>query len=177
MEIESFEVLVLKRPRTVLEQYLAIANSTREPWILVVDQDARIQSVPKQCKDDTEFLSFKWIDCPKIYTRCHFGIGLYRTSSLKKVLEPSLSSEGLDLVLEQRLKTEYSEEGRYTHNLKMTMKGFFRYGKGRAYFNRTCQTQRKIPEGKIYLRYWRFYLAYLLGFLSGYRGKVKDSNW
>jgi hypothetical protein len=173
----------LKRPKTVLEQYKQAtfeAMRDHQDWLLITDDDARLINYPKYNYENFnyDFVSFYWIDAPKIFNRNYFGIGLYRVRVLKHLIYNGyLTSEGLDLVLQKRMKTDYSQFYSYTHNSKLTMKRMFRYGKGRAYFNRQTNTIGLPSTGKTDIKNTKYYFAYFLGLVSGHIFRMRDQTW
>lgn len=171
----NIELLVLHRPKTVLEQYRLSATTTNKTWLLVTDTDAELNFSPiwHDPKSEYDFISFKWVNAPKFFNRNHFGIGLYKVSKLREILDRNLTSAGLDLILAYEMKTEYSETYTYTHDTHLTLKRCFRYGLGRAYFVRTVKPYKKL----IYRQYLIHYLAYFAGFLSGLVRRKRDQNW
>lgn len=182
MEKSNITTLILSRNNgSVLEQYRGALDST-EDWLLIIDDDSCLITSPKGNYENEyfDFVSFFWINAPKIYNRNHFGIGLYRISKLKEVLSDSnLTSEGLDLILGQRLRTQLSHEFYYLHDSKLTMKRLYRYGKGRGFFLKTCKPNKnKLPRTNgFYFRYSHYYFAYLIGICVGLLTKRKDNTW
>lgn len=179
VENTRIETLITKRPKTVSQQYKEFLANTEAEWMLSSSEDAVILTpIPDNFQSEYDFVSFEWVDVPKIYGRKNFGIGLFRVSALREAFKrmPDLPSEGLELFLEKMMWTQYSTEFKFRHNAKLTMKAVFRYGKGRAYFNK-CAGQFTLPNATVQLKYLKFYFAYGLGLFWGMVSKTKDNNW
>lgn len=178
----NIKIVVFKRPFTMLQQY-QLALTTDKRWILFLDNDSELISIPDIdiIPNDIDLVSFLWVNAPLVFGSDKYTTSncLVRTSSLIEVLQNNnkLSSVGLDLYLQSHLIVQYNKDGIIKHNSKVSMKKFYRYGKGRGYYAKTSDCNLTPNVHYLYFRYIHLYIAYLIGYMIGIIKPRVDENW